>query len=124
MTSIIVPKLFANVEMILQTSIAIDWSVSNDFRNCFWKGFSGSASTCKTNMLFSMRNTPCCSFLTSNVTRMLHSGNSNFTECAAAANTFTANYELSRSPGSFIFANYEITRISEIHYFCQLQVIL
>ena len=26
-------------------------------------------------------------------------------------------------PGSFIFANYEITRISEIHYFCQLRVI-
>ena len=25
-------------------------------------------------------------------------------------------------PGSFIFANYEITRISEIHYFCQLRV--
>ena len=88
MTSIIVPKLLANVELILQTSIAIDWSLSNAFRNCVWKGFSRSASACKTNMLFGVRNTSRCSFLTSNVTRTLHSGTSNFKKCAAAVKRY------------------------------------
>ena len=80
MNSIIVPKLLANAELILQTSIAMDWSVYNAFRNCFWKGFSRSASACKTNMLFGVRNTSRCSFLTSNMTRTLYTGASNFTE--------------------------------------------
>ena len=93
MTSIIVPKLLANVELILQTSVVIDWSVSNAFRNCFMKGFSRSASACKTNMLFGVRNTSRCSFLTSNVTRTLHSGTSNFTECAAVVKRYAMQVE-------------------------------
>ena len=35
-------------------------------------------------MLFGVRNTSRCSFLTSNMTRTLYAGASNFTECAAA----------------------------------------
>ena len=95
MNSIIVPKLLANAELILQTSIAMDWSVYNAFRNCFWKGFSRSASACKTNMLFGVRNTSRCSFLTSNVTRTLYSGTRNFTECAAAFKRYAMRVGLS-----------------------------
>ena len=48
------------------------------------KAFSRSASACKTNMIFGVRNISHCSFLMSNVTRTLHGGTRNFTECAAA----------------------------------------